>query len=127
MGEKRAFDRQQILEATNADQAQQIGSLKKENMQLNNEKEMITNEFIHADKNLKDASMFIKNLQEQVLQERLAKEDCQKSNYELKQNEMSLISKVDLLNREKLNLQNHLDDANKKISSLTDDVAKLNK
>jgi hypothetical protein len=40
---------------------------------------------------------------------------------------MSLISKVDLLNREKLNLQNHLEDANKKISNLTDDVAKLNK
>jgi len=40
---------------------------------------------------------------------------------------MSLISKVDLLNKEKLNLQNLLDDANKKISSLNDDVAKLNK
>jgi hypothetical protein len=87
----------------------------------------MTNEFMHADKNLKDAKLFIKNLQEQVLQERLAKEDCQKSNYELKQNEMSLISKVDLLNREKLNLQNHLDDANKKISALTDEMAKLNK
>jgi len=78
--EKRAFDKQQTLESRNADQAQYIDNLRKENVQLNNEKEIITNEFMHADKNLKDANMFIKNLQEQVLQERLAKEDCQKSN-----------------------------------------------
>lgn len=71
--------------------------------------------------------MFIKNLQEQVLQERLAKEDCQKSNYELKQNEMSLIQNVDLLNRDKIYLQNHLEDANKKITNLSDEINKLNK
>jgi predicted nucleic acid-binding Zn-ribbon protein len=86
----------------------------------------MTNEFMHADKNLKDANIFIKNLQNQVLQERLAKEDYQKSNYELKQNEMLLISKVDLLNREKTNLQNQIDDANKKIASLTENLSKLN-
>jgi len=68
--EKRAFDRHQILESRNADQSQHIDNLRKENTQLNNEKEMITNEFMHADKNLKDANMFIKNLQEQVMQER---------------------------------------------------------
>jgi hypothetical protein len=124
--EKKAFDRQQILESTNADYAQQIGSLNKDNNQLNSEKEMITNEFIHADKNLKDATSFNKNLQEQVLQERLAKEDCQKSNYELKQNEMSLIQKVDQLNREKINLQNQLNDANNRIAVLSDEVKKLN-
>jgi len=87
----------------------------------------MTNEFMHSDKNLKDATIFIKNLQDQVLQERLSKEGYQKSNYELKQNEMLLTSKVDLLSREKTNLQNQVDDDNKKMTSLNENIDKLNK
>jgi hypothetical protein len=55
------------------------------------------------------------------------KEECEKSNYLLKKLEIDLNEKNDILEREKENLINNLDDALKKNSRLTDDLLLANR
>jgi len=59
--------------------------------------------------------------------ERKLKEECEKSNYLLKKSEIDLNEKNDMLEREKTNLINNLDDAFKKNTRLTDDLLLANR
>lgn len=88
---------------------------------------MIKNEFIHNNQNLKDINNHIIILQDNLSQERKAKEFSQQSNNELKQKELDLIKKEGILQQEKFILDNKLDDSNKRNQSLTETLSKLNK
>lgn len=66
-------------------------------------------------------------MQDSLLEERKAKEFEQQTNYDLKQNELDLIKKIEILNKNNLILKNKYDDEIRTNQSITDTLSKLNK